>query len=191
NIGIAEHFNVAMAKATGELIAIAAGDDISLSSRVSKAVECFNQNEKISFLSFNDEKIDENGKSIGRLSRLDGDLRFSISDYTSGKKIMASGASRVFRRSLFDTFNGLDSLCPTEDTPFLLRGLYLGDGMVINSPGIYYRIHDNSLSAPTNIVKMKHERIKKQYLKDIEIARKLDLISDQNLKLVNNWIEYI
>ncbi|MGR5539402.1 glycosyltransferase family 2 protein [Vibrio campbellii] len=190
NVGIAENVNVAMAKATGELIAVAAGDDISLSSRVSKAVEYFNRNEQVSFLSFNDEKIDESGKNIGRFACLDSDLRFTLSDYTSGQKIKTSGASRVFRRSLLDSFNDLDSLCPTEDTPFLLRGLYLGDGMIINSPGIYYRVHDNSLSAPANIVKMNHERIKKQYLKDIETARKLALISDGDLKLVNDWIEY-
>lgn len=77
------------------------------------------------------------------------------------KKIVTSGASRVFRRSIIDSFDALEPTCPTEDTPFLLRGLYLGEGMIINHPGIYYRIHGSSLSAPANLVKMKHERIKK------------------------------
>ena len=38
---------------------------------------------------------------------------------------------------------------------------------------------------------MKHERIKKQYLQDMEKAIKLGLISDIDTKLVNEWIDYI
>ncbi|MEZ9345016.1 glycosyltransferase family 2 protein [Vibrio cyclitrophicus] len=191
NSGIAQHVNIALSKASGDIIAIAAGDDLSLPSRVSQAVKCLMRNKQVSFVSFNDDKIDENGKEIGRLTKLESDLRFTLVDYTSGKKIVSSGASRVFRRSIVDSFDELDSTCPTEDTPFLLRGLYLGDGMIINNPGIYYRIHDSSLSAPTNLVKMKHERIKKQYLQDMERAKKLGLISNNDEKLVNRWIEYI
>ncbi|MBE4158638.1 glycosyltransferase family 2 protein [Vibrio parahaemolyticus] len=86
NSGIAQHVNIALSKATGEIIAIAAGDDLSLPSRVSQAVECFIRNEQVSFLSFNDEKIDESGEKIGRLSYLESDQRFTLADYTSGKK---------------------------------------------------------------------------------------------------------
>lgn len=192
NLGLAGNFNAALSLANGDIIVVAAGDDISLFDRVSNTVQLFKNNEDISFLSFNDYKINDENKILGVLNdKLTEDKKLTLKQFLNGIELEFCGASRAFKRELFDIFNELLQECPTEDTPYRLRGLMLGNGMVSKLPGIKYRIHNNNLSNANNLSKMKHNLVSKQYEIDIKLALVKELISKSESHDLLIWSRYI
>ncbi|MEU3402330.1 hypothetical protein AB0H40_37450, partial [Streptomyces filamentosus] len=176
----------------GDIIVVAAGDDVSLVNRVSETVKLFLEHENVSFLSFNDIKINSNNEEIGRLDKnLMSDSTLTLEQFMQGQDLCFSGASRAFKRSLYDIFGDLILNCPTEDTPYRLRGLMLGNGMVCSSPGIMYRIHDTNLSNASNLAKMNHDLVSAQYEKDINLALDLNIISMSAATNLTLWCQYI
>lgn len=190
NFGISGHFNHVMNIAKGEIIVVAAGDDVSLPDRVSNSVRFFDENHAVSFLSFNDFLINEHGTVMGTISKIEYPVVFGLKEFVYAKRLPISGASRAFRRKLYDEFGMLHLECPTEDTPYLLRGLFIGNGAIVNSAGIYYRVHSSSLSSPSNIKKMNSYHIKRQYESDIIEAKKKLFIKDVDEKLILQWVDY-
>ena len=190
NEGLCSHFNKVLSLAEGEIIVVAAGDDISLPTRVSNTVHLLNNNLDVSFISFNDMKIDSKGKKIGRLSHNEEEKTITLDEYLQGHAIGFSGASRGFRRSAYDFFGGLNKNCPTEDTPYILRNLMLGKGMTSPLPGIHYRIHENNLSGVNNLRKMQHSNIIEQYMTDAKCAFDNGLISKKVLLDIKAWVYF-
>ena len=169
NVGISRHFNNVMRNASGEIIAIAAGDDISMSDRVSRAVRVLVRDRGLMFLSFVDRIIDDRGNVINEPKDYGWENKLvSLQDFFRGG-IPLSGASRVFRRGVYDYFGPINGDCPTEDSVMLLRALLLGNGVVLGRPGISYRRHENNLSGPRRIHKMNFLGIRNQYLDDLRL----------------------
>lgn len=192
NLGLAGNFNAALSLANGDIIVVAAGDDISLFDRVSNTVQLFKNNDDISFLSFNDYKINDENKILGVLNdKLTEDKKLTLKQFLNGIELEFCGASRAFKRELFDIFKELLQECPTEDTPYRLRGLMLGNGMVSKLPGIKYRIHNNNLSNANNLSKMKHNLVSKQYEIDIKRALLKERISESESHDLLIWSRYI
>lgn len=191
NFGLAKHFSEIVARSRGEIIVVAAGDDISLPTRVSKTVEIFSSNPKATIVSFTDVVIDENGtKRKKTKSRTPKKIRKAVlENYIAGCAPLLSGASRGFKKKIFDIFGGLNNACPTEDTPYILRGLMIGHALVSPECGIFYRQHDKNLSGPASLHSMKFEEIKKQYIADAKCAFSAGLITDDTMRQVNNWAE--
>ncbi|WP_435950466.1 glycosyltransferase [Psychrobacter sp. DM8] len=191
NLGLVRHFNKLINMSNGDIIVLAAGDDISLKSRVSNTVNIFSKNPDVMFLSFNDNIIDAEGKLVSSGSRVDYDgvRKFDLDDFISGKKIPFSGASRAFRREVYDTFGDLNPSSITEDTPYIIRGLILGQTAISSDVEIYYRKHDNNLSRASSLAKMDIDCISQQYIIDCNIARDRDLISKNRQKKLSKWIE--
>ncbi|UOE85839.1 glycosyltransferase [Vibrio splendidus] len=188
NLGLVPHFNYVLSLTKGDIIVVAAGDDISLPDRVTKTVSILNRKD-ISFVSFNDEVIDTKGKtlSVGQRVQCD-DLRtLDISDYLSGINPGFSGASRGFKREVYDVFGDLNVDCPTEDTPYILRGLLLGNGAVSPDIAIKYRRHNSNLSGDDLIQKMSVDSIFSQYEKDVGVAKKLGFVDDDDLSEFIEW----
>ncbi|MCU8055568.1 glycosyltransferase [Shewanella sp. SM34] len=192
NLGLAGNFNAALSLAKGDIIVVAAGDDISLFDRVSNTVQLFQNNDDISFLSFNDYKINDENEILGVLNdKLIEDKKLTLKQFLNGIELEFCGASRAFKRDIFDTFKELLPDCPTEDTPYRLRGLMLGNGMVSKLPGIKYRIHNNNLSNANNLSKMKHNLVSKQYEIDINLALLNGHISESESHDLFIWSRYI
>ena len=192
NYGISSHVNRVMEFAKGELIVMAAGDDISLPHRVARSVEILRENPLASMVGFKDITIDKDSKEIFRVSNniQNNEYYFvKLSDYLSGKTPHLSGASRCFNRKLFDTFNELNDLCPAEDVPYLLRGLMLGYGIISPEPGIKYRLHGNNLSGPRSLHAMNFLELKKQYQQDLNLAVSKGIINPVSAKKIECWIE--
>jgi glycosyltransferase involved in cell wall biosynthesis len=191
NLGLAKHFNKIVAMARGEIIVVAAGDDISLPMRVAKTVEMFRNYPEANFASFTDAVINEEG-IIRQNNNEKADRKVSIvtlKDYISGRTPPLSGASRGYRKKVFEVFGELNVDCPTEDTPSILRCLMLGHGLVSTEGGILYRQHDLNLSGPTSLHKMKFGEIKAQYLRDLALAQIKALISHESKSEIEKWIE--
>ena len=191
NLGLARHFSEIIRMARGEIIVVAAGDDISLSQRTLKAVEILSSDPEATFVSFTDIVIDEHGKERKKpkISRHQQLQKATLAGYIAGHSYHFSGASRGFRKKIYDVFGNLNENCPTEDTPYILRGLMLGHALISPECGILYRQHDSSLSRPASLHFMKFEEIKKQYLRDAEIAYTSDLISQESLFKIRKWAE--
>lgn len=189
NLGLVPNFNKCLNIASGGIIVVAAGDDICLVDRVSKSVEILTK-EGISAVSFSDIRIDENGNTIA-CHQSDADNVFSLKDYLSSSRLQASGASRAFRREVFDVFGDINITCPAEDTPYILRALYLGDFYVSKEPGIKYRVHSRALSSPDSLYSMDISLITNQYLFDACHAFSKNIIDDETFFQISHWIEYL
>jgi len=189
NLGLVPHLNGLLKIAKGEIIVLAAGDDISLPHRVSATVELF-KDVDVSFVSFNDEQIDEQGNTISKGARVgyQGVKKFSLDDFISGKKIPFSGASRGFRRNIYDTLGDLNDDCPTEDAPYIIRGLMTGKTAISSDIAIKYRIHGENLSGPKYLPYMNIANISKQYQTDSMNALDSGTIDIRLHEQLNSWI---
>jgi glycosyltransferase involved in cell wall biosynthesis len=191
NLGLARHFSSMVARAKGEIIVVAAGDDISLPHRALKTVEILRSNPEASFVSFTDVIIDEDGKvQKSKIISKPKKLQYiTLAEYISGSSFPFSGASRGFRKKIFEVFGNLNEACPTEDTPYILRGLILGQSVISPDCGILYRKHDRNLSRPASLHNMNIAEIRDQYLKDAQVAYNSALITKEILLSINKWVE--
>ena len=194
NRGLTDHYNCVLSQARGEIIVMAAGDDISLPNRTTNTVEALVNNPGVEFVSFTDIHIDKDGNELNPggdafSSKESKETVVSLEDYLDFTPINFSGASRGFRREIYDVFGPLIPTCPTEDTPYILRGLILGDAIVSPLSGIKYRKHDNNLSGPASLPFLSIDEIRKQYLQDTSVAVSSGLVSEARHKLIRYWIE--
>lgn len=193
NMGLVKHFNQAISSATGEIIVLAAGDDISLPQRVSKTVTMLLSSPDATFASFTDIVIDENGVALSKAKKIKKSRiqKISLSDYIGGTAQKLSGASRGFRRCIYDVFGDLNEKCQTEDTTTILRGLMIGSAFVSSDPGILYRQHSCNLSRPSSIHSMEIREIINQYISDANYAYSVGIIAESTLNMVREWAERI
>lgn len=190
NLGLAAHFNKIMAKANGSIIILAAGDDISLPDRAEISVQALNRYPSAFSILLSANLIDSNGGSRGErvFGGRDGrDVLQNINDLIRGR-LETFGATRAFRRELFDIFGPLNDDCPTEDTPLLIRSIIAGCSVLLHEKGVQYRIHDGSLSAPKSLAKMDLDKIYSQYSADIEVGKKKGLITKREEKILSSWM---
>tara|TARA_R100001369_G_scaffold86950_1_gene121964 strand:- start:8673 stop:9608 length:936 start_codon:yes stop_codon:yes gene_type:complete len=191
NLGLTAHFNKLLQMANGEIIVIAAGDDISLPNRVTQSVNILLEHKDVSFVSFNEELIDSNGNvsSIGKRVSFSGLHKFNLKNYMEGEEIPFSGASRAFRKDIYNYFGNLNNDCPTEDTPYILRGLMMGKTAISSDIAIQYRRHDNNLSNPLSLANMDVDAISSQYKTDIQTAESKKGISKEDALKLLVWVE--
>ncbi|MEP2758492.1 MAG: hypothetical protein ABJP66_05365, partial [Hyphomicrobiales bacterium] len=157
----------------------------------SQTVELLQLNKNATFVSFRDTIIDADGIEFNRPKYRFGNspLVITLDSFLRGNHVTLSGASRGFRASVFRDFGDLNELCPTEDTPFLLRALIRGNGLVLAEPGILYRKHDTNLSRPASIASMDFSEIKNQYQKDVQLALDKKWVSKELGQRMYDWID--
>lgn len=143
NLGIGAHVNKIDGVAKGELIVHAAGDDISLSNRVTCLAAAWLSNERPSALRSNALCIDEQGNPLGTYCVPPDRPSEHLRD--SDWPIDALGCSLAFDRKLLHVFGPFDPLIFQEDTVISSRALMLDGIKYINIPLVLYRRH-NSVS---------------------------------------------
>lgn len=192
NLGLCAHVNRVLAMAQGEIIVMAAGDDISLPSRVSETVAAFARHPTAMAVSFTDIQIDDDGHELytppskGLEEIIDLNMFLAAGVRAQGH-LGLSGSSRAFRRDVYDQFGDLRSDCPAEDTPYLRRALYLGNCVRCDWAGICYRIHARQMSTPKNIAAMNSELFTVQYLTDLNTVSAL-CITNLPLKRIRTHV---
>jgi glycosyltransferase involved in cell wall biosynthesis len=181
NLGLSAHVNRVLAMAQGELLVMADGDDISLPSRVRDTVEVFSRHPEAMAVSFEDVRIDVNDL------RCDNNLPSGVERIISLEEFLAAGpraqsrlglnaASRALRREVYTTFGFLRPDCPAEDSPYVLRTLYLGPLVVCGKPGIRYRVHAEQMSSAGSIAQMDPALFMAQYQQDLDLALATKLV---------------
>ena len=194
NFGLIGNFNSAVSLARGSSIVVAAGDDISLQSRVIKSLRILNRDDRTMCVSMGLESINDHGKKnglkinlLGKLSTFIPASQYNLKDLLGNKLKGLSGASRCFRRSAWEYFGPISETCPTEDSTTLLRCLILGVGYAVPTIGVKYRIHDSNLSSENGLRRMDLNEIHKQYISDISRARSGGIINAFEEKCLIEW----
>lgn len=185
NQGLTKHINSVVKLSSGEILIFSAGDDISLKNRTEITVKYMLLDNKISFINFNFETIDQNSKRVTKYQKiLTQDTYIDIDEYLHHPLASLKGAARSIRRTVIDYFGPLNEDCPTEDSPFLLRALLLGRGMISSNICVRYRIHKSNLSSRIQYFNENHYLIEKQYNKDIDLALSRGLINDRSAEQI-------
>ncbi|MFM8735210.1 MAG: glycosyltransferase [Pirellulales bacterium] len=175
NLGLGAHINLLTGHlASGELIALAAGDDVSLPDRISRSVACLAAHPDVMAVSTALTLIDEHGRELPRGGpRPSATAVYDLAGYVADPAMHVNGPSRTFRRVVADTFGPLEEGCPTEDSTYLLRCLLMGRVALLPEPLVRYRRHGGNLSAPHNIQRLSVDRIVSQYRADIATAERV------------------
>ena len=173
NLGIREHYNkVVYDIARGDIIIIAAGDDVSLPNRASYSVEFFRRHPEVQSLHFRSlqvnsvlEPLDTNRTMCKGMY-----TTMTLDDYVqSGSEFwLFSGDSRALRRNVVEKFPRLE-ICKNEDLPTFIRSIMLGPTAMIREPYVLRRIDGNNTSL---ILRFNQEgkNLSKQLYNDVAYA---------------------
>ncbi len=147
NLGIGGHVNRLMELARGELIVVAAGDDISLPNRVEQCWQAYRDSGGTAMSIYSGLiLIDENERQQGTVQRPlppgINDLACRIAD------IGVCGCSHCWHRSVFDIFGPMIQETVYEDKAIPFRSILLGRILYLDEPLVLYRRHTGNISAP-------------------------------------------
>jgi len=144
------HISNAVERAGGELIVLAAGDDISTPNRVARLVEAWlsagkpsgvlhSAFETISDTSTFKGTLREEGMFFGNQTPLE-------LVRNDGEGIL--GATMAFTKDLFERFGTLPDKTVFEDRVLGFRAILAGKVLYVSQPLVRYRIHDTNVSGP-------------------------------------------
>jgi glycosyltransferase involved in cell wall biosynthesis len=151
NYGVNEHINRVINISKGDLIVMAAGDDISYAHRVSTIVQHWVRGGKrVVAISSKVHLIDESGRLVGdAFSASPKTSRNSLVKYCWNPRALLRGATSAYAKSLFHRFSGLPGTGNIEDLILGFRAL-LSDGILfIDDHLVRYRRSGTSLSSWT------------------------------------------
>jgi glycosyltransferase involved in cell wall biosynthesis len=145
NLGIGGHVNRIAELAKGELIVIAAGDDVSLPARVEHLVRQWIEGGQRAHSIYSAATvIDAKGSTTGKIDYPPREMRpvEAIESYMDG----VMGCSHAWSREVFRAFGPMlpDTTC--EDRVIALRSMLLGGIAYCPKPLVRYRIHHGTLS---------------------------------------------
>lgn len=141
NIGIAAHLNKVNSAAKGELIVVAAGDDISLSHRTGKIVaEYMASNKESNYFYSSAREMSMTGELKDIVVSPGADcasskLKTALSPYP-----LAIGATQAWTRTLNDSFSRIHPDVWAEDQILGFRGMLLGRISFIDEALVCYRM---------------------------------------------------
>jgi len=192
NLGIVKHYNKEVFELTqGELLLLSGGDDVLLPETVSFAVSKIIESGCDS-AAFNAYIIDGESNQTGLLYNdinLPDEI-YTLEDYLEGHH-KTSGACRIIKRKVVETFGPLKDDCQTEDTPNLFRTFLYGKVGYCYTPNLKYRVHGNNISGFHNLMtKFNPKKIANQYQTDLDIAVKKGLINNSVRVRVQHHIDY-
>ena len=145
NLGLINHVNKVFSEvANGEIIVVAAGDDISLPERVKQTWNIFKKNSNIMSTSMEYTKIDVDGNVLKNINKFCRQGKYTLGNYIKGEKIPIYGATRAYRKEVFDVFGSLTK-SHAEDVPLMFRSLLIGETWHQAELAILYRIQPVSL----------------------------------------------
>lgn len=209
NIGIREHCNKILRELShGDIIVLAAGDDVSLPERCSESVRIMKKHPEVSSLSCSSLKVDENLRTLNSYTAgthwiTGGYSLYSLSDYVLFYDwLIFSGDSRVIRRSVVDAFPPL-RYPSAEDIFLFIRSLYIGSIALIRKPLVLYRQHcdsvmwqerekeEKNIYATQEDIENFRNTTEKQIWEDFEYAIRNGYIEEQCREMVGEKLEWV
>jgi glycosyltransferase involved in cell wall biosynthesis len=141
NLGLAGHLNQVMVLAQGQLIVIAAGDDISLPERVAKIVLAYESSKRQAL------SLYSNALKVNAAGEPEGLYMQPPEERTHDVVMMASrlggvlGSTHAWDRRVFEVFGPLDERVTREDAVIPFRSALLGKIQFLPEPLVLYRRH--------------------------------------------------
>jgi glycosyltransferase involved in cell wall biosynthesis len=145
NLGIGGHVNRVMELARGDLIVVAADDDISVPERVEKIYKVYESTNRAAKSIYSDYSImDEKGKILDNHGNtlIHGE-QLSIQDIVKKESIL-SGCSHAWSREVFEVFGPVITPLTCEDMVIPIRSALLGKIKYIDEPLVMHRRHGNN-----------------------------------------------
>ncbi len=142
NLGLIGHINDIMRIARGELVVIAAGDDISLPERTERIYQEYLASEgKARSIFSNAIWIDELGNRMNILHKEPvAPEELSLTNYASRRiPALVNGATHAWKRDIFDVFGPIPDEVRAEDILLPFRSALLGEIRYIYEPLVLYR----------------------------------------------------
>lgn len=147
NLGLVQHVNNVLKKASGDIVVHAAGDDISTPDRVKLIYARFlEEGSKTVALFSNAIVIDENSVAKGLFFKKTPLFSRTIEDFKATKRCWALGCSFAFRKNIFQKYGELNSQILQEDGALAFRSLLEGEISFVDTPLVKYRIHGSNIS---------------------------------------------
>jgi glycosyltransferase involved in cell wall biosynthesis len=195
NMGLCAFLDSVVKLATGEWIVIAAGDDISLPTRVAEhmAIAAAHPDAYSSFLA----PVPFGDPSEGRVPLVTNKVfRYPESLKASGGGVL--GATHAFRTSPWKVFGDLGAGLIAEDWVIPFRSSLLGSVVWSDHPGVRYRVHGNSITAEhwgnagNSAARSKRIRMELNVLeafqRDLQTAIKLGVVSPAHGESGLQWL---
>lgn len=139
NLGIGAHLNHMVALSQGELLFIAAGDDISLPQRCERVVDAWlTADRRPDLISSHLLDLDESGQTHATITPSD------LCDYRNAADWLAHpphviGAAQAWTRRVFDRFGPLPAGSVAEDLLMVFRAIVSGGAITLPEPLVQYR----------------------------------------------------
>jgi glycosyltransferase involved in cell wall biosynthesis len=150
NLGLTNHVNHVLSLSHGEIIVVAAGDDISFPHRTQSLLKAWRAESPCSAVTSGFVRVDADGRELGTVTS-GGTLRFSdkvdLSARLKRRHLhLMFGCTLSFRRDLFDVFGPL-VVKFIEDGAIVARAGLREGLVVIGDALVKYRSHPGSVTA--------------------------------------------
>lgn len=191
NLGLIGHINKIMKTVKGELIVVAAGDDVSLPERTKKIYQVYlsSGRKAYSIFSLKSKIIDENSAVIGMETyNLQSNVSLDFKYFGQDLKWIP-GYSHAWHKSIFEIFGSIDTDTISEDIVIPFRAALLGKVVAFPEPAVLRRHHLNNIGGPRSARSIKEKvdwykqrnrslimnriGISKTFLNDIKQAKKI------------------
>jgi glycosyltransferase involved in cell wall biosynthesis len=139
NEGISAHLSKLARISRGELLFVAAGDDISVPDRCSRVVDCWLQHDRKPDLIATDlADLDSHRQTHDRLSPTDLAQYRSFEDWLARRPHVV-GAAHTWSRRLFERFGDMMPGAMAEDQIMTFRAVMSGGAFSLREPLVLYR----------------------------------------------------
>lgn len=186
NLGIGAHLSALAQMARGDLLVVAAGDDVSLPQRCEKLVEAWLAHERRpDLLASALADLDSEGQVHGEIVPSDLAAYTSLAQWAAQPPFVV-GAAQAWTKRLFDRFGPLPPGTVAEDLVMVFRAIGSGGAITLREPLVQYRRGGISRRRRNLHARDVVERLLKnnrhalvetqQMLKDAEVMGRLDEI---------------
>lgn len=139
NLGIGAHLSLLAQRAQGELLVVAAGDDVSLPQRVQRIVEAWlAHGRRPDVIASALADIDADGRVHGEIVPTDLARYTSLAQWAADPPHVV-GAAQAWTRRLFERFGPLPPGTVAEDLVMVFRAIGSGGAITLREPLVQYR----------------------------------------------------
>lgn len=139
NLGIGAHLSLLAQRAQGELLVVAAGDDVSLPQRVERLVEAWLAHERRpDLLASALADLDAEGRVHGQIVPDDLGAYATLAQWAA-RPPHVIGAAQAWTKRLFERFGPLPPGTVAEDLVMVFRALGSGGAITLREPLVQYR----------------------------------------------------